>query len=266
VPRFVSRLERFGRVGSTQAIVRGWLDEGTDEVCVAVADVQSDGRGRLDRIWLDRPGSSLLVSVGFRPSGISAAHAWRLPAIASIAMLGAATSLLGPTADRLALKWPNDIIAVHHGRLRKVAGVLAETSLEGDRLSTSVVGMGVNVDWAKGDYPDDLAESMWSLSEASGRRRIDREALLSAWLERLGPLYEQLQAGQFDGLRWADAQITTGATVEVETGSGRVGGTAVGVDREGGALLVRTGPGQPMQTIAVGDVVRCSVDDADASV
>ena len=266
MPAFVSRFERFDRVESTQAIVRGWLDEGTDEVCLAVADVQTDGRGRLDRIWQDQPGSSLLVSAGFRPADISATHAWRLPAIASLAMLGAATSLLGPTADRLALKWPNDIIAVHHGRLRKVAGVLTESALQGDHLSTSVVGLGVNVDWAKGEYPAELADSMWSLSEASGRRRIDREALLAAWLERLGPLYEGLLAGRFDSLRWADAQITTGSVVAVETGAGTLSGTAVGVDREAGALLVRTGPGQPLSTVAVGDVVRCSVDDATTSV
>jgi len=265
-PRFVSRFERFDRVESTQAIVRGWLDDGADEVCLAVADAQSDGRGRLDRIWLDRPGSSLLVSAGFRPEGIGATHAWRLPAIASLAMLGAATSLLGPTADRLALKWPNDIVAVHHGKLLKVAGVLAEAALQGDQLSSSVVGIGVNVDWARGDYPDELAESMWSLSEASGRRRIDRDALMAAWLERLGPLYEDLTAGRFASLRWADAQITTGSTVEVKTGSGSVSGTAVGVDRDGGALLVRTGPGQPIATIAVGDVVRCSVEDAASAV
>lgn len=265
-PEFVSRLEHFDRVESTQAIVRAWLDEGTDEVCLAVADAQIDGRGRLDRIWQDRPGSSLLVSAGFRPTGVSAAHAWRLPAVASLAMLGAATSLLGPTADRLALKWPNDIVAVHHERLLKVAGVLTESGLQGDALHTSVVGIGVNVDWAKGDYPDELADSMWSLSEASGRRRIDRDALLAAWLERLGPLYEDLQAGRFDSLRWADAQITTGSAVVVETGAGSVSGTAVGVDRDSGALLVRTGPGQPLSAVAVGDVVRCVVDDADTAV
>jgi BirA family biotin operon repressor/biotin-[acetyl-CoA-carboxylase] ligase len=266
VPAFVSRLEHFDRVASTQAIVRGWLDDGADEVCVAVADAQSEGRGRLDRSWQDRPGSSLLVSIGFRPVNIPAVHAWRLPAIASIAMLAAATSLLGPTADRLALKWPNDIVAVHRGRLLKVAGALTDSGLEGDRLSTSVVGLGVNVDWAKGDYPAELSGSMWSLSEASGRRRIDREALLTAWLERLGPLYEQLRAGHFDSLRWADAQITTGAAVVVETGTDTISGTGVGVDRESGALLVRTGPGQPLGTIAVGDVVRCAVDDAAVSV
>jgi BirA family biotin operon repressor/biotin-[acetyl-CoA-carboxylase] ligase len=261
VPAFVSRLEHFEQVESTQSIVRGWLEDGVGEVCLAVADVQTNGRGRLDRIWQDQPGSSLLVSAGFRPRGIAPAQAWRLPAIASLAMLGAATSLLGPTADRLALKWPNDIIAVHHGRLRKVAGLLTESGLQGDQLSTVVVGLGVNVDWARGDYPVELAESMWSLSEASGRRRIDRDALLAAWLERLGPLYERLLAGHFDSLRWADAQITTGSAVVVETGSSSVSGTAVGVDRESGSLLVRTGPGQPLSTIDVGDVTRCVVDE-----
>jgi BirA family biotin operon repressor/biotin-[acetyl-CoA-carboxylase] ligase len=177
-------------------------------------------------------------------------------------MLGAASSLLGPTADRLALKWPNDIVAVHRGRLLKVAGVLAESSLEGDRLATVIVGVGVNVDWPRGDYPADLAESMWSLSEASGRRRIDRDALLAAWLERLQPLYEELKAGRFDALRWADTQITTGATLAVQTGETTVHGTGVGVDRESGSLLVRTGAGQPLSAITVGDVVRCAVEDA----
>ncbi len=204
---FVSRLERFDRVGSTQAIVRDWLDAGVDEVCVAVADEQTAGRGRLERDWLAAPGRALLVSAGFRPPALPAQHGWRLSAIASVAMLGAATSLLGPTADRLALKWPNDIIAIHRGRLRKVAGVLSEGSIEGEHLVSAVVGIGINVDWPASNYPADLAASMWSLSEASGRRRIDRDGLLDAWLERLGPLYHALCAGSFDGLRWADAQI-----------------------------------------------------------
>jgi BirA family biotin operon repressor/biotin-[acetyl-CoA-carboxylase] ligase len=242
--------------------VREWLEAGVEEVCVAVADQQTDGRGRLERVWQASAGRALLASAGFRPLELRAAHAWRLAAISSMAMLGAATSLLGPTADRLALKWPNDIIAVHHGRLRKVAGVLSEGSLQGDRVVSAIVGIGVNVDWPAADYPADLAATMWSLSEASGRRRIDRDALLAAWLERLGPLYEALRAGRFDGLRWADAQITTGASVEVETAAGSIGGTGVGIDRESGSLLVRTGPGQPLRAIAAGDVVRCSVGDA----
>jgi BirA family biotin operon repressor/biotin-[acetyl-CoA-carboxylase] ligase len=174
-------------------------------------------------------------------------------------MIGAATSLLGPTADRLALKWPNDIVAVHRGRLLKIAGVLSSGSGDGLTMSSLVVGMGVNVDWAAAEFPPELADSMWSLSEASGRRRIDRDALLIAWLARLEPLYAALLAGDFDGLRWADAQITTGSEVTVDTGSEAVVGTAVGVDQESGALLVRVGRGRPLCAVSHGDVVRCTV-------
>lgn len=262
LPAFVSRLQRFERIGSTQAVVRDWLAEGVPEVCLAVADEQTEGRGRLERSWQAPAGRALLASAGFRPTGLMARHAWRLPAIVSIALLGAATSLLGPTADRLALKWPNDVVAVHRGRLRKVAGVLSEASLEGETTAWVIVGLGTNVDWPAPEFPAELADTMWSLSEASGRRRIDRDALLAAWLERLGPLYEALRAGRFDALRWADAQVTTGAAVEVETGSGRVDGVAVGIDRESGSLLVRTGPGRLISAIGVGEVVRCSVTDA----
>lgn len=252
-------MERFESVDSTQSVVRAWLADGVDEVCVAVTDRQTEGRGRLSRMWLDQPGRSLLVSLGFRPPDLPLSQAWRIPAIASIAMIGAATSLLGPTADRLALKWPNDIIAVHRGVILKVAGVLTEGVPEGTTMGSVVVGMGVNVDWPAAEFPPDLTVTMWSLSEASGRRRIDRDALLSAWLTRLQPMYQALRRGQFDSLRWADAQITTGAPVEVETGSETIVGTAVGVDHETGALLIRMGPGMPLRIVTHGEVVRCQV-------
>ena len=45
-----------------------------------------------------------------------------------------------------------------------------------------------------------------------------------------------------------------------------IDGDTIRVDREGGALLVRTGPGQPLSAIAVGDVVRCAVDDTTSPV
>ena len=133
--------------------MRGWLDDGVDEVCVAVADEQTEGRGRLDRAWQDQPGARCWSRPASDPGPARRRTAWRLPAIASIAMLGAATSLLGPTADRLALKWPNDIIAVHRGRLLKVAGVLTEGSLEGEHLATVDRGPGRQRGLAGGRLP-----------------------------------------------------------------------------------------------------------------
>lgn len=259
-PRFISRLERFDQVASTQLIVRDWLDDGLAEVCVAVADVQAAGRGRLGRGWQDAPGRTLLVSAGFRPPALPTAQAWRLPAVASMAMLDAMTSLLGPTPDRLALKWPNDIIAVHQGRVLKVGGVLAEGVSSGDRTVSSVVGLGINVDWPAEAFPGDLAASMWSLREASAGRHVDRAALLAGWLSRLEPLYEALSRGHFDSEGWAHAQVTTGAEVEVEVGQEVISGTAAGVDHDSGALLLRTATEGPPLVISSGDVVRCHID------
>ena len=64
---FLARRERFARVGSTNDVVRDWLAAGTPEVCLAVADEQTAGRGREGRTWVAPPGAALLLSLGFRP-------------------------------------------------------------------------------------------------------------------------------------------------------------------------------------------------------
>jgi BirA family biotin operon repressor/biotin-[acetyl-CoA-carboxylase] ligase len=257
---FVSRLERFASVPSTQPIVREWLDHGTLEVAIAVTDEQTDGRGRLGRSWTAPPGAALLVSAGFRPVDLQARHAWRLAATASLAMLDAAEDVAGLRDGALGLKWPNDIVADGpDGLLRKVAGVLGEAALEGDRATSAVVGIGINGDWAAHDFPTDLASSMTSLRELSGGRPIDRDALLDAWLLRLEPRYETLRAGRFDAGGWSARQRTTGHQVEVDgPGGRRTLAEAVGVDPETGALLVQ-GPGSGTTSIDTGEVTRCRV-------
>jgi BirA family biotin operon repressor/biotin-[acetyl-CoA-carboxylase] ligase len=259
VSAFVSRLERFASVPSTQPVVREWLDQGTPEVAIAVADEQTAGRGRLGRTWTAPPGAALLVSAGFRPLGLAAAHAWRLAATVSLAMLDAAEDAAGLRDGTLGLKWPNDIVADGpDGLLRKVAGVLGEAALEGDRATSAVVGIGINGDWAANDFPAELAPSMSSLRELSGGRPIERDALLDAWLLRLEPRYEALRSGRFDAGGWSARQRTTGHQVEVDGTGGRTLAEAVGVDPETGALLVR-GAGGGTTPIDSGDVTRCRV-------
>lgn len=256
---FVARLERFESVPSTQFIVRGWLEDGTSEVAIAVADEQTEGRGRLGRTWTAPSRSALLVSAGFRPIDLPARHAWRLAATVSLAMLDAAEDVAGLRDGTLGLKWPNDIVADGpDGLLRKVAGVLGETSLDDDRVGTAVVGIGVNGDWPAELFPADLAPSMTSLRELSGGRPIDREALLGAWLIRLEPRYEALRLGRFDAGGWTARQRTTNHTVEVDGPDGRLTAEALGVDPDSGALLVARTDGAP-RAIDSGDVTRCRV-------
>src|SRR5262245_50772103 len=174
----MTRVERFGSVDSTQRIVREWLDAGQDEVAIAVADEQTAGRGRQGRVWTAPPGAALLMSIGFRPTNLPLRHGWRLAATVSLAMLDAAEAAAGLADNALRLKWPNDIVAAYpDGRLEKVAGVLGESVALGDLVGWSVVGIGINVDWARADFPPDLKSSMTSLREMAGRP-VDREQLL----------------------------------------------------------------------------------------
>jgi len=257
---FISRLERFEMVDSTQRIVREWLDAGTAEVCVAVADVQTAGRGRAGRGWSAPPGTALLCSAGFRPHDLAVRHAWRLAATCSLAMVDATEAVAGLRDGTFWLKWPNDIVAdAADGRLVKLAGVLGETVAADDLVATAVVGLGVNVEWREADFPPELAASMTSLHQLSGGRPVDRDALLEAYLDRLEPRYESLAAGHFDSAGWSTRQRTTGRSVEVDLGSRRVDGVAAGVEPDTGALLVEV-EGRTV-VIGSGEVVRCRVVD-----
>ncbi len=257
-PTFPARLERFGAVDSTQAIVAAWLASGVPDPCVAVADQQRAGRGRHGRTWTAPPGTGLLVSIGFRPAYLSPRDAWRLGAIVALAMLEAAEEVAGLRDGTLGLKWPNDLVADGpDGALRKVAGVLGETTAEGAELATVVVGIGVNVEWAERDFPPDLARSMTSLSALGGGRPVDRDALLGGFLGRLESRLEALRDGRFDAGGWSARQRTTGRRLTVEVGGREIDGTGDGVDPATGALLLATADG--MLAIDAGEVIRCRV-------
>ena len=258
---FPARLERFGAIDSTQRVVREWLDQGVPEVCVAVADEQTAGRGREGRAWQAPSGAALLLSVGFRPPDLLLEHAWRLGATVALAMLDAAEDQ-GLREGLLRLKWPNDLVADgRDGLPRKLAGVLGETVAEADDaravgVARAVVGIGVNVDWPASAFPADLADAMTSLRELAGRP-VDRDALLEGFLARLEPRYESLLRGEFDAAGWSQRQRTTGAWVEVELAGERLVGRASGVEPETGGLLVDTEGGTRL--VASGEVVRCRV-------
>ncbi len=257
-PSLIRRLERFESIDSTQRIVREWLDAGQPEVAVAVAAHQTAGRGRHGRSWTAPSGAALLLSAGFRPPDLAVRHAWRVAATLSLAMLDAAEDAAGLKDDTLWLKWPNDIVAdAPDGRLVKVCGVLGESVSEGERVSSVVVGIGINTDWPAELFPADLAPSMSSLREIASGRPIDNERLLEAFLARLEPRYLALRQGTFDAGGWSRRQRTTGRQVEVQLGEARVEGVAEGVDPETGALVVRVG--EKARHVDSGEVVRCRV-------
>jgi BirA family transcriptional regulator, biotin operon repressor / biotin---[acetyl-CoA-carboxylase] ligase len=253
-----ARIEHFDVVGSTNDIVAAWLRDGTPEVCVAIADEQVEGRGRNGRTWTAPAGVSLLCSVGFRPAWLEPEHGWRLGAIVSLAMAEAAEAVAQLPTGTVRLKWPNDLVIREDssGGARKLAGVLGETHGLGTSDPQAVIGIGVNVDWSRAEFPPELASGMTSLSEVAGDRLIGREPLAAAFLTILAPLVDDLRAGRFAADAWRARQLANGLPVRLEWPDGTAETvTALDVDADSGALLVRpVGEAGPVRAVLVGEI------------
>ena len=279
---FLARRESFATVGSTNDVVREWLAAGAPEVCLAVSDEQSTGRGRERRSWVAPSGAALLLSLGFRPTWLPADQTWRLAAVASLAMADAAECLADLPAGSIRLKWPNDLV-VEMGKtgepaepagpaepaepagpaepaaLRKIAGVLGETDGLGTADPRVVIGLGINADWAAADFPPDIAGSMTSLREVARGRQIDRNVLLDDFLARLESGVAALRAGDFDGNAWSDRQSTTGRMIHLMRQDRDEIVRALGVDPVSGALFVEDPATSGGRRVLVGEITHVRI-------
>ncbi len=132
-----SPLEILEETTSTNDVAKRAAKNGATHGTTFVADRQTAGRGRQGRAWISERGDSLLVSVVLR---IACAPA-RLPPLSLVAGLAACDAIAPFVSTPPKLKWPNDVWLEG----KKVAGVLVEAALAGDRVESVIVGVGINV-------------------------------------------------------------------------------------------------------------------------
>jgi BirA family transcriptional regulator, biotin operon repressor / biotin---[acetyl-CoA-carboxylase] ligase len=164
----------FESVDSTQDEARAGAQRGAPHRSVFVADFQRAGRGRQGRTWSAGAGMALLVSVVFRETN-TAPVSLRWTSLASVALAEAIEDLFEVKA---AIKWPNDLMLND----RKLAGILGETSWDGNRL-VAIVGVGVNVNTPAADLVA-IPGPATSLAAACGRE-VDRAQLLLKLVDRV---------------------------------------------------------------------------------
>ena len=233
-------------MSSTQDEARRLAEEGAPEGTLVLADYQSAGRGRFERRWYAPPGSSLLLSLLFRPV-LAPDRAQRLTMICALGVLDALTALDGDLGRRVGLKWPNDIVCEG----RKLGGILTEGSVKGQELEYVVVGLGLNVNLDPGGLPKGLLVPATSLSHALGRP-VARRPLLWSLLAAIEGRYERFKSGEEPVGEWGASLQTLGQQVAVRSGDELVEGLAEAVDLDG-ALLVRQADGR-LRRLLVGDV------------
>ena len=213
---------------------------------VVLTDAQPAGRGRQGRQWVTLPGTQILLSIVLP---LPFAPHWLVLATA----VAATDALLavGVPAERVGIKWPNDILIDG----RKIAGILIETTQQHGQL-VAVIGLGMNVNGSLVPWPD-IAARATTLADALGQPYV-REDIIIAVLGALGSQYAQLIADASAATtgrlwsRWRQRLTMLGHPTTVHQGAQLLTGIAEDVAPDG-SLILRCDDGSHA-TITWGDV------------
>ena len=124
--------------------VRG-KDANSDKT-VWFAEYQTAGKGQRGNKWSSHRGENLTFSILLKPTQIAAAGQDAISMVCAVGVV----NYLGKLGLQAKIKWPNDIYIAD----RKICGMLMENFLDGDRLSVSICGIGLNVN--QKEFPDNI--------------------------------------------------------------------------------------------------------------
>ncbi|KFF59039.1 hypothetical protein JF66_14205 [Cryobacterium sp. MLB-32] len=269
----VSRFEYLAEAGSTNDVLVGHATgadaAGWPDFSAVVTDNQTQGRGRLGRVWLAPTGKSLAISTLLRPElpGGGALPPHRLgwfPLLAGAAMTLAVRDVVDaarvpetadaapedrPPSHDVTLKWPNDVLIDGY----KVSGILSELLPDTRGI---VIGAGLNLSLSEHDLPTLTSTSLLLVTGS----QPNADVVLAMYLTRLGELYRAFLAANGDpvasGLMAAVTQLcgTLGCAVRVELpGGSDLVGVAQSIDDDG-RLVVKNDIDGELQAVAAGDV------------
>lgn len=241
---FAEQLTVFRETSSTNDVVLKAAEHGAPHGFTVLAESQATGRGRLGRRWVSTPARGLWFSVLFRSTwGQRRSTPQALTMLAAVAV---ARALERDWPGPVAIKWPNDLVFPGG----KLCGILVEARIDADRLHHGVVGIGLNVNHRRNDFPEELqgrASSLF-LEDGRERRRADVLVAILEELERAGEERAEAVASA-----WRDRCEMIGRRIRVETASGLHEGEMAGVTEDGLLLLRKVGGS--VETIAAGTVL-----------
>lgn len=145
---------------------------------IVITDNQFNGKGRNGNSWFMGPSKGLAMSVIILEE-LSINEAELIPIATGVA----AAKALENRGAVPQLKWPNDILISG----KKCGGILCESKVSNKMVQSMVIGIGININENKNDFPENLINSSTSLSIETGHSN-QRElvcAIVTTFLEQL---------------------------------------------------------------------------------
>lgn len=175
-------------IDSTNEWLKRLAPDGEPEGSLAVADIQTAGKGRRGRRWSAPAGSSIAMSLLLRPD-FSPEYASMMTPLMGMAVAKCCADFGLPVG----IKWPNDVIVDG----KKICGILTEMQLKGIEIDYVIIGTGINVN-LKG-FPEELTNTATSFYLAGEKyltgngEAMDEDKAEPYWLDRTSILCRTLK-------------------------------------------------------------------------
>ncbi|MDR0733009.1 MAG: biotin--[acetyl-CoA-carboxylase] ligase [Dysgonamonadaceae bacterium] len=160
-----------------------------DEGAVLAAEFQTAGKGQRGNRWESEAGKNITCSILLYPRFLPVKQRFLLSETVALGLKDALEQYLQP----LEIKWANDIF--HQNR--KLAGILIENELTGEKIDKSIIGIGLNVNQEK--FSDNAPNAV-SIKQIIGRE-IDVDFLTEQTVNAILFRYNLLKSGYFDLIR-----------------------------------------------------------------
>ena len=234
----------YKQLDSTNTEIMRLSAQGAVHGTVAVADVQTAGRGRRGRSWESPGGENIYMSMLLRPD----CRQDKAPMLTIVMAYSVAQVIRELGFSDVQIKWPNDLVLSG----KKVCGILTEMRLNGSEIDHVVVGVGINVNTSA--FPSELDEKATSLYLESGRQ-FNRESMVEKIVANFEEAYQQfVKVQNLSFLREAynDMLVNAGKEVRVLQPGNEYTAYAQGINASG-ELLVKTLSGEE-KAIYAGEV------------
>ena len=190
------------------------------EGLVVTANYQTGGNGQRGKFWESSIGDNLLISIVIEPNS-STKDQFSLSQCVALALY----DLLTLYTDDVSIKWPNDILV---GK-QKIAGILIQNILKGNKITHSVIGVGLNVNQTKFKSYSPQATSLNLLLNKTFDVSKVQDELLKYLAERI----KQLRSGADQEKEYLSALFLNNKVAAFESEGQKFMGIIKGVSQDG---------------------------------
>ena len=162
-------MHHFEETDSTNRVALELARDGAAHGTAVVAESQTAGRGRLGRSFYSPPHANLYTSLVLRPQ-VSTAQAPAFILASAVAVAETVAAFVDDPAG-VEIKWPNDVLLDG----LKTCGILMELGAEATRVAFLVLGIGVNLNVDREEFPEEFRALATSLASHTGHAPIERE-------------------------------------------------------------------------------------------